>query len=176
MISDRETDPEFVISRAKENIENLNIFQTQADAIVREAQAKLDSLAQMVQSNLNEGTNMEGILLGKTKEYAVELDRENFDLRIGLDKELWEAQIRNAEETKRQAEKIGRFMRECKTELTQILRPQGLMPQAQYKAMKRFTFGEQIGLDECTFEWPTLDDLKKLNLKQLPVLKEIRLR
>ena len=50
------------------------------------------------------------------------------------------------------------------------------MPKAQFNAFKRFTFGEQIGLDECTFEWPSLADLKKLNLKKLPVLKEIRLR
>ena len=61
---------------------------------------------------------MEGILLGKTKEYAISLDRENFDLRLGLDKELWEAQIKNAEETKKQAAKIGSYMNECKTELT----------------------------------------------------------
>ena len=44
---------------------------------------------------------MEGILLGKTSEYNIMLDRENFDLRIDLDKELWEAQIKNAEETKK---------------------------------------------------------------------------
>ena len=31
-------------------------------------------------------------------------------------------------------------------------------------------------MDECTFEWPTLADLKKLNLKKLPTLTEIRLR
>ena len=50
------------------------------------------------------------------------------------------------------------------------------MPQAQFNALKRYTFGEQISMEECTFEWPTLNDLKKLNLKKLPVLSEIRLR
>ena len=67
-------------------------------------------------------------------------------------------------------------MNECKTELTQMMRPRGLLPQAQFNALKRFTFGEQIGLEECTFEWPSIDDLKRLNLKKLPVLKEIRFR
>ena len=34
----------------------------------------------MVLQNLNQGTNVEGILLGKISEYALVLDRENFDL------------------------------------------------------------------------------------------------
>jgi len=56
------------------------------------------------------------------------------------------------------------------------MKPQGLMPQAQFNALKRFTFGEQISMDQCTFEWPTIEDLKFLNLKKMPVLREIRFR
>lgn len=32
---------------------------------------------------------MEGFLLGKAKEYALVLDKEDFDLRMDLDEELW---------------------------------------------------------------------------------------
>jgi len=80
-----------VIDRAQKNIKNLKIFQSQADAIIRDAQEKLNRLTEMVMTNMNQGTHMDGYLLGKTNEYAIVLDRENFDLRIGLDIELWEA-------------------------------------------------------------------------------------
>ena len=83
------TDPEFVIGRAKQNIKNLNIFRTHANTVMRDAQEKLDKLAQTVRTNMNQGTNMEGFLLGKTKEYVLTLDREDFDLRMDLDEELW---------------------------------------------------------------------------------------
>ena len=84
----------------------------------------------MVGKNMNQGMNMEGFLLGKSKEYVLILDREDFDLRMDLDQELWQAQIKNAEETKLQAETIGGFMNGCKAELTKLMKPQGLMPRA----------------------------------------------
>ena len=49
---------------------------------------------------------MEGFLLGKEKEYQLILDQENLDLRLDLDIELWEAQIRNVEETQEQAKRL----------------------------------------------------------------------
>lgn len=119
---------------------------------------------------------MEGFLLGKAKEYALLLDKEDFDLRMDLDEELWQAQVRNAEESQIQAKRMSDYIKTSKTELTSLMRPQGLMPQAQFNAFKRYTFGEQIPLESCTFEWPSLANLKKLNLKKLPMLKEIRLR
>ena len=36
---------------------------------------------------------MNGCLLGKTAEYALAVDVENFNLRLDLDLELWEAQV-----------------------------------------------------------------------------------
>ena len=144
--------------------------------VLKDAQCQLDELTARVRDNMNTGTNVEGFLLGKRSEYALMVDRENFDLRMDLDRELWQAQISNAEETKLQAERIGDYIEDCKNELTLLMKPQGLMPQAQFNAFKRFTFGEQVPLEECTFEWPKVDDLKRLNLKKLPVLREIRFR
>jgi len=68
-------------------------------------------------------------------------------LRLDLDIELWEAQIRNAEETNEQAKRISQAMEDSKEKLTTLMRPQGLMPQAQFNAFKRYTFGEQIPLE-----------------------------
>ena len=90
-----------MLDRAKQNIKSLDRFRSKANAIMSEVQKKLDQLADMVLENLNQGTNMEGILLGKIKEYALILDRENFDLRLDLDKELWESQIKNADSSEK---------------------------------------------------------------------------
>ena len=53
------------------------------------ARKKIEKLNALVHKNMSSGKNMEGFLLGKTKEYALTLDTENFDLRLELDKELW---------------------------------------------------------------------------------------
>lgn len=66
---------------------------------MKKAQKKLYKLNGLVQDNMSSGENMEGFLLGKTKEYSLMLDRENFDLRVDLDIELWNAQIDNVRET-----------------------------------------------------------------------------
>ena len=53
------------------------------------ARRKIEKLNALVHKNMISGKNMESFLLGKTKEYALTLDTENFDLRLELDKELW---------------------------------------------------------------------------------------
>ena len=123
LISDMETNPEFVINRAQQNINNLKLFRQQANGILKEAEGKLDQLDTLVKGNMSQGTNVQGFLLGYAKEYKLKLDRENFDLRLDLDIELWEAQIRNASETQKQATRIGDYIEECKVDLTKIMRP-----------------------------------------------------
>lgn len=66
---------------------------------------------------------MEGFLLGKAKEYGLMVDREDFDLRMDLDEELWQAQIRNAEETEAQALRMQDQMSQAKTDLSSLMRP-----------------------------------------------------
>ena len=123
LISDRSMDPGFVISRANEKIQKIDNFKKKANSILTEVREKLDKLDQLVRENTNDGVNLEGFLLGKSSEYKVILDREDFDLRTGLDKELWQAQIKNALETKKQAEKVGTYLKQSKRELTELMRP-----------------------------------------------------
>ena len=42
VITDRQTDPDFVIERATNSIENIKIFRKKAHGILNEAQAKFD--------------------------------------------------------------------------------------------------------------------------------------
>lgn len=66
-------------------------FKEKASKIIKKAQKKIDKLNGLVLTNTSSGENMEGFLLGKPKEYSLCIDRENFDLRVDLDMELWNA-------------------------------------------------------------------------------------
>ena len=84
----------------------MNRFKSEARVIIKEVREKLSQIDALVNENLASGTNLDGFLLGKMNEYKLILDQENFDLRCDLDIELWEAQIRNAEETQEQAKRV----------------------------------------------------------------------
>ena len=89
VITDRQTDPDFVIERANKSIENLKIFRKKASIILNEAQVKFDKLHALVKNSMSTGTNMDGFLLGKFKEYQMLVDSEDLNLRLDLDIELW---------------------------------------------------------------------------------------
>ena len=115
MVSSRKTDPKFLIAKANQSIDNLNRFKSEAKVIIKQVREKLSQIDALVKENLATGTNLDGFLLGKINEYKLILDQENFDLRCDLDIELWEAQIRNAEETQEQAKRIENAVKESKT-------------------------------------------------------------